>query len=83
MKEGYSIRFRRGNSAMWNEKNPVLAPGEPGHDYEAGIYRIGDGYTKWFDLPAYMDRNAVMEAINSQGGNDGESLVLLYQNKKV
>lgn len=45
-----TIQFRRGTSAEWLAKNPVLAPGEPGFDSTKGAFKIGDGVTAWNSL---------------------------------
>ncbi len=41
------IRFRRGTAAEWAAANPVLADGEPGHEIDTGVVKIGDGVTAW------------------------------------
>jgi len=65
------FQFRRGTSAEWLVKNPVLLPGEVGYErdvptgtetsvdtytytdgaFGVGAIKIGDGVTRWKDLP--------------------------------
>lgn len=49
------IQLRRGKQATWEEKNPVLAYGEPGYVKETGELKIGDGITHWKDLNEIND----------------------------
>lgn len=46
------IQQRRGTSAEWESKNPVLAFGEIGYS-DGGVTKIGDGKTPWNALPAF------------------------------
>lgn len=69
------IQFRRGTAADWAEKNPILAPGEPGYESDTNYTKIGDGVTRWLDLE-YVKADVAIE-------DDGQSLELLYQNAKV
>lgn len=45
------IRFRRGTAALWTSTNPILGLGEPGHETDTQLRKIGDGVTAWTDLP--------------------------------
>ena len=47
----YTIQLKRGQAASWMTLNPVIAPGEPGYELNTGRLKIGDGVTKWADLP--------------------------------
>lgn len=47
-----SIRIRRGTTAQWTARNPVLQQGEPGLDTTLRTFKIGDGVTAWATLPA-------------------------------
>lgn len=84
------IRFRRDFSDRWAQINPVLKEGEPGHEKDTGRLKIGDGESKWLDLP-YIDGenvdDVIQDHINSPTPHpvydDGPSLVLLYLNAKV
>ena len=60
-----TIKFRRGPTAEWLAKNPVLDHGEPGYEYEDADsnqtitkQKIGDGVTAWVDL-AYVSGEEV------------------------
>jgi len=44
------IQLRRGTAQEWENKNPVLAAGEPGVEIDTGYLKIGDGETAWDDL---------------------------------
>lgn len=67
------LRPRRSNKAEWELINPVLKEGEMGIEVpDTGVgtglckFKLGDGYTKWQDLPYAFDATAA-EAI--YGGN--------------
>lgn len=44
------LQLRRGISALWASRNPVLAPGEPGFDLTTGAMKVGDGVSTWAQL---------------------------------
>ena len=46
------IQLRRDTKANWEQYNPILLEGEPGHvlDYP-NLYKMGDGLHAWNDLP--------------------------------
>ena len=44
------IKFRRDTAAAWTDANPTLAQGEPGFEYDTGLFKIGDGETEWVEL---------------------------------
>lgn len=50
------IKFKRGRSTTWATKNLLLLDGEPGFEIDTLRLKIGDGKTKWNDLP-YQDQN--------------------------
>lgn len=60
-----TFQLKRGTAAKWVELNPVLAPGEPGFEYDTKKLKIGDGVTAWLDLP-YVGSNDVYFANTSQ-----------------
>lgn len=41
------IKFRRDTAAAWTQANPTLAQGEPGFEYDTGLFKLGDGETPW------------------------------------
>lgn len=47
-----TFKLRRGPLATWQEKNPILAEGEPGWAMDAEILKIGDGVKTWNELNA-------------------------------
>jgi hypothetical protein len=61
----FEFRFRRGAAWLWTERNPVLAPGEPGVEFGSSPvkYKIGDGVTAWNDLPYMMEETRVSQMI--------------------
>ena len=48
-----TLQLRRNTAALAAVSNPVLAAGEPGYETDTGLLKIGDGATKWNDLPYY------------------------------
>ena len=48
-----TIKPRRGTTAEWEAANPILEDKELGFDYSRGAVRIGDGTTRWNDLPDF------------------------------
>ena len=51
------FKLRRATEAEWEEKNPVLALGEPGFAYDVYGLKIGDGVRHWLELD-YMGVSA-------------------------
>lgn len=45
------IKVRRGTSVEWDKANPILAPGEIGYDSTNNSIKIGNGTSKWAELP--------------------------------
>jgi hypothetical protein len=45
------FKLRRGTTAQWAAKNPVLLEGEEGLDLDYDRTKIGDGVTPWLSLP--------------------------------
>ena len=58
-----TIQLRRGYSAEWTEKNPVLRPGEPGFESDTQKFKIGNGVTAWIDLPYFSNEDLVAQMI--------------------
>lgn len=54
-----TIRLRRGTSTQWSSVNPVLAQGEPAVDTTTGSLKVGDGTSRWLDLPSFRDADTV------------------------
>ncbi len=51
MANHHYIRFRRDDSEMWFLRNPILREGEPGFESDSKRIKVGDGQTRWNDLP--------------------------------
>lgn len=46
-----TIQFRRGTSSQWASVDPILGQAEPGYDSTVGGIKIGDGVSRWSELP--------------------------------
>lgn len=46
-----TIKFRRDTSANWTSVNPIPAQGEPCYETDTHKFKIGDGVTKYTNLP--------------------------------
>ncbi len=60
------FQLRRAVAAEWTSVNPVLAAGEPGVELDTGYEKIGNGSSRWNDLP-YTKGGAVDVAIKEEG----------------
>lgn len=47
------IRIRRDTSFNWSQVNPKLLLGEQGYEVDTGKMKIGDGTTRYIDLPYF------------------------------
>jgi hypothetical protein len=45
------IQLRRGTAAEWTARNTLLLAGEPGYETDTDFLKIGDGVTRWNQLP--------------------------------
>jgi hypothetical protein len=52
MTEFVTLKFRRGTTAEWTSTTSRLASGEPGFDVVTGDLKIGNGVSRWNELPA-------------------------------
>lgn len=82
------IRFKRGYSVSWSTKNPILSAGEPGVEIDTGQMKVGDGTTRWNDLPYTGEADIILgthinDDLPHPVYDDGPSLSLLYANAKV
>lgn len=86
------INFRKGLAIEWYNKNPILGSGEPGYESDTGLMKIGDGVSRYTELEYfYPGRIEMAEQLQTHINDstphpvydDGPSLVLIYQNKKV
>lgn len=62
-----TIRLRRGTSALWASRNPVLQQGEPGMDTTTGQVKVGDGVTAWSTLTGLLS-SALGLSVKEGGG---------------
>lgn len=60
------FRLRRGHTDEWAALDPVLSEGEPGVDLDTGALKVGDGITRWLDLPAQTYDPESLNAILAQ-----------------
>jgi hypothetical protein len=44
-------RQRRGTAAQWEDANPILEDGEMGFESDTTNLKVGDGSTRWVNLP--------------------------------
>lgn len=57
------FQFRRATTDEWEIINPTLREGEPAYDITAKKHKIGDGKSKWKDLP-YQEGTGVVDKID-------------------
>jgi hypothetical protein len=57
------IQFKRGTTDSWNNLNPVLRAGQPGYNKDENKIKIGDGTSRWTELP-YIGESASARAVN-------------------
>ena len=69
------IKFKRGKSTTWKTKNLLLLDGEPGFEIDTLRLKIGDGKTKWNDLP-YQDQNVVNARVFAELPSIGQENVI-------
>lgn len=60
-----TLKLKRGLLMRWEEKNPILASGEPGWASDAGVLKIGDGEHPWTELPALTGVDLNVEDIQN------------------
>lgn len=59
-------RVRRGSSSRWELKNPILDSGEWGYETDTGKFKIGNGLSRWLDLPYFVDEEGVQAMVEAQ-----------------
>lgn len=57
------FQFRRATTDEWESVNPILREGEPAYDITAKKHKIGDGKSKWNELP-YQEGTGVADKID-------------------
>ena len=80
------IQIKRDTSTNWTKNNPVLLSGEFGFDTTNYLVKIGDGATKWDDLPYcnydefYKQAKAYTDStIKNLVGNAPDALDTIYE----
>jgi hypothetical protein len=58
-----TFKLRRGTAEEWSKINPILAAGEPGFEIDTFGLKIGDGESRYSDLP-YMSGDDNSSVIN-------------------
>lgn len=58
------FQFRRATTDEWEIVNPILREGEPAYDITAKKHKIGDGKSKWSELPYAEGSGGVSGDIN-------------------
>ena len=71
-----TFKLRRGTEAQWEEKNPILALGEPGFASDVNSLKIGDGIKTWLELD-YIAGDKFQTEISP----DGKSLAINTTNE--
>ncbi len=59
-----NLQIRRGTNADFNDKDPVLKAGEPAIAMDTQFLKIGDGTSKWSELPTFSSANIVTEEVD-------------------
>lgn len=85
------IVFKKKLASEWANENPILMDGEPGFEKDTGRMKIGTGTHTWNQLPYFRPDQDIADALNQHiasldphpAYDDGPSLALLYENKKV
>lgn len=79
-------------ASVWAETNPILDKREPGFETDTRYLKIGDGFSRYNDLPYVVgpgvgSTSALEEHIASSTPHpvydEGPSFALLYENAKV
>ena len=64
------MQIRRGTTAEWTTRNPVLLAAEPGYEIDTGRLKIGDGAKAWNQLPYYSGEDIALEVGDIAGLTD-------------
>lgn len=77
-----TFQLRRGNLAVWERNNPILAKGEPSFVVDKNALKIGDGVTPWKELEFIgINQDDLSKAIedyfkeNPSAGSGGRGIV--------
>ena len=61
----YTFQLRRATAAQWAADNPVLHPGEPAVELDTGKAKIGNGFSRWTELPYFLNEAQIQEIIDN------------------
>lgn len=59
------FRFRGGTAAEWAASGRILEKGEPGIEEDTNKFKLGDGVSRYSDLPYFIDKMAVEDLIEA------------------
>lgn len=59
----YWVQNRRDTASNWTSYNPVLRPGEIGHESDTNLSKMGDGVTPWRTLQYWNPSGAAPAAL--------------------
>jgi hypothetical protein len=59
----FVFQWRRGTAAQWLLDDRVLRAGEPGFVSDTNQFKIGNGVSKWTELPYFVDHTAIAAMI--------------------
>ena len=57
------FKLKRGLAEAWARNNPLLQAGEPGYELDTRKLKIGNGTSKWNDLPYFSELELSEEQI--------------------
>lgn len=64
-----TYNFKENTAAAAAERNTILGVAEPGVERDTGKFKIGDGRTRWNDLPYFLNENGVAALISEFGSS--------------
>lgn len=70
--------FRRGTAAEAQAKNIIPLAGEGIFETDTGLFKIGDGETRYNDLPYYVTTESIQELVDEAVNNSPGAAVDLY-----
>lgn len=59
-----NLQIRRGTNADFNDKDPVLKAGEPAIAMDTQFLKIGDGTSRWSELPTFSSASIITEEVD-------------------
>jgi hypothetical protein len=68
------VQLRRGTAARWAARNPLLLAGEEGYETDSRRSKVGDGLSRWNDLPYKSADTTGHGANHAAGGSDPISI---------